>query len=277
MTYTSLSATGVQVGRLALGTQMMASSGNSDQDECRRIVDTALDAGINIADTGDVYSVGGSEEIVGRALAGKRDGIFLAAKCGGPMNDAPNECGNNRRWIMSACENSLHRLRTDWIGLYQIYRYTPETRLDETLGALTDLVRRGKVRYLGTSTFPAHVIVEAQHIDGERNLERFVCEQPPYSGASQGDADHGVSFAVLRWRRSSLGLGKPYDMSSPENQRKLEICDEPPRPQRAERHLGHRTCPGVSATAFRGDDVPDWPAHDAAPGISANGCRYRPQ
>ena len=155
----------------------------------------ALDAGINFIDTADVYSRGESEEIVGKALAGRRDDVVLATKFHGTMGDDPNERGNSRRWIMREVENSLRRLRTDWIDLYQVHRPEPDTDIEETLGALTDLVHQGKVRYIGSSTFPPSRVVEAQWVARERGLERFVCEQPPYSMLVRG-----VEADLLRHR-----------------------------------------------------------------------------
>ena len=158
-------ATGVKVSPLCLGAMMFGDWGNPDHDDGIRIIHRALDAGINFVDTADVYSRGESEEIVGKALAGgKRDNVILATKVHGTMGDDPNECGNSRRWIIREVENSLRRLGTDWIDLYQIHRPEADTDIDETLGALTDLVRAGKVRYIGSSTFPASQIVEAQWV-----------------------------------------------------------------------------------------------------------------
>ena len=181
MEYRQLGNTGVKVSAHCLGTMMFGRWGNPDHDDSVRIIHAALDGGINFLDTADVYSAGESEEIVGKAIAGRRDEVFLATKVHGRMGEGINEQGNSRYWIMKEIENSLRRLGTDHIDLYQIHRPRPETDLEETLGALTDLVRQGKVRYLGCSTFPAHMIVEAQWVSEARNLERFVCEQPPYS------------------------------------------------------------------------------------------------
>ncbi|MGH9302271.1 MAG: aldo/keto reductase, partial [Acidimicrobiales bacterium] len=165
MKYRTLSRTGVKVSSLCLGAMMFGQWGNPDHDDCVRIIDTALDAGINFIDTADVYSAGESEEIVGRALAGsKRDNVVLATKAHAPMGKDRNQTGNSRRWIISECEASLRRLGTDWIDLYQIHRPDPTCDIDETLGALSDLVHSGKVRYLGSSTFPAEEIVEAQWV-----------------------------------------------------------------------------------------------------------------
>src|SRR6476646_6185923 len=177
----NLGATGVQVSPLCLGAMMFGEWGNTDHDESVRIIHAALDAGINFIDTADVYSRGESEEIVGKALTGRRDNVVLATKVHGTMGDDPNEFGNSRRWIVKEVDNSLRRLGTDWIDLYQIHRPEEDTNIDETLGALTDLVRAGKIRYLGSSTFPASTIVEAQWVAARRARERFVCEQPPYS------------------------------------------------------------------------------------------------
>src|SRR5205085_12238102 len=182
----SLGRTGVQVTPLCLGAMMFGAWGNQDHDDSIRIVHGALDAGINFIDTADVYSCGESEEIVGKALEGRRDHVVLATKFHGSMGDDRNERGNSRRWIIREVDASLRRLRTDWIDLYQVHRPEPETDVDETLGALTDLVRAGKIRYLGSSTFPAHEIVEAQWVAERRGRERFVCEQPPYSMLVRG-------------------------------------------------------------------------------------------
>jgi len=179
--YRTLGRTGVKVSTLCLGAMMFGAFGNPDHDECVAIIDAALDAGINFIDTADVYSRGESEEIVGRALHGKRDTVVLATKANGRMAEDRNAQGNSRRWLVRECENSLRRLGTDYIDLYQMHRPDPSCDIEETLGALTDLVRAGKIRYAGCSTFPAAHIVEAQWASERRGLERFVCEQPPYS------------------------------------------------------------------------------------------------
>jgi aryl-alcohol dehydrogenase-like predicted oxidoreductase len=183
-----LGSTGVSVSPLCLGAMMFGAWGNTDHDESVRIIHAALDAGINFIDTADVYSRGESEDIVGEALAGgRRDSVVLATKVHGKMHDEdPNQFGNSRRWIVKEVENSLRRLKTDWIDLYQIHRPELDTDIDETLGALTDLVRAGKVRYIGSSTFPAHQIVEAQWTAERRSRERFITEQPPYSMLIRG-------------------------------------------------------------------------------------------
>jgi aryl-alcohol dehydrogenase-like predicted oxidoreductase len=181
MRHRSLGTTGVKVSPLCLGAMMLGQWGNPDHDDSVRIIHRALDAGINFVDTADVYSVGESEEIVGRALAGRRDDVVLATKFHAPMGEDPNRRGNSRRWIVRAVEDSLRRLGTDRIDLYQVHRSDPDVDIDDTLSALTDLVRQGKVLYLGSSTFPAEAIVEAQWTAERRGHERFRVEQPPYS------------------------------------------------------------------------------------------------
>jgi aryl-alcohol dehydrogenase-like predicted oxidoreductase len=181
MQYRALGKTGIKVSPYCLGAMMFGAMGNPDHDECIRIIHKALDFGINFIDTADRYSRGESEEIVGKALKGRRDHIVLATKVHGPMGEDPNSQGNSRRWIMQAVEASLRRLQTDHIDLYQIHRPSPETDIEETLSALTDLMRAGKVRAIGSSTFPASEIVEAQWVAERRGLARFRTEQPPYS------------------------------------------------------------------------------------------------
>jgi aryl-alcohol dehydrogenase-like predicted oxidoreductase len=248
-----LGRTGVSVSKLCLGTMMFGAWGNPDHDESIRIIHAALDAGINFVDTADVYAQGESEEIVGKALAGgRRDDVVLATKVHMPMGDDPNHRGNSRRWIVREVEASLRRLNTDWIDLYQIHRPDPGTDIEETLGALSDLVHQGKVRYIGSSTFPAAEIVEAQWAARDRRLQRFVCEQPPYSILVRGiEADvlptcarHGmgvIPWAPLasgwlsgRWRKDADVPGSTraerlparYDLSLPGNQRKLDVADK---------------------------------------------------
>jgi aryl-alcohol dehydrogenase-like predicted oxidoreductase len=182
MNYRTLGRTGVKVSPLCLGAMMFGPRGNPDHEDSIRIIHRALDAGINFIDTADAYSEGESEEIVGKALAGgRRADVVLATKVHFQMGEDVNEGGNSRRWIVQEIENSLRRLKTDYIDLYQIHRPMPDTDIDETLGALTDLVRAGKVRYIGSSTFLPSQIVEAQWTAEHRGRERFVCEQPPYS------------------------------------------------------------------------------------------------
>ena len=181
MALRTLGGTGIQVSPYCLGAMMFGAWGNPDHDESIRIIHRALDAGINFVDTADVYSRGESEEIVGKALEGRRDSVVVATKAHGSMGDDPNMSGNSRRWLVREVEASLRRLRTDYIDLYQIHRPDPTTDIDETLSALSDLIRSGKVRAIGSSTFPAEQIVEAQWVAERRGHERFRCEQPPYS------------------------------------------------------------------------------------------------
>ncbi|MDQ4148862.1 MAG: aldo/keto reductase [Actinomycetota bacterium] len=181
MEYVLLGNTGVRVSPLCLGAMMFGSWGNRDHDECIRIIHAALDAGINFVDTANVYSAGESEVIVGKAISKRRDDVILATKFHGRMGDGPNDRGNSRRHIFKAVEDSLRRLDTDYIDLYQAHRPDPLMDVGETLAALSDLVEQGKVRYLGSSTFPAGDLMEAQWAAERRRLRRFVCEQPPYS------------------------------------------------------------------------------------------------
>jgi len=208
----TLGRSGVQVSEYCLGAMMFGQWGEPDHDECERIIHRALDAGINFIDTADVYSAGESEEIVGRSLAGRRDEVVVATKFFAPMGKDPNMHGGSRRWIFQEVENSLRRLQTDYIDLYQIHRPDDHADVDETLGAMSDLVHQGKVRYLGHSTFPAEYIVEAQWVSDRRNRERFVCEQPPYSILVRGIeravlptcARYGVG--VIPWSPLAGGL-----------------------------------------------------------------------
>ena len=180
MQYRTLGRTGIKVSPYGLGALMFATQvGNSDPEDSIRIIHKALDSGINLIDTADAY--GDSEEIVGRALKGRREHVVLTTKVSRPMGADPNQRGASRRWIMTAIENSLRRLQTDHIDVYQIQRPDPDTDIEETLSAMTDLIRSGKVRAIGTSTMPASDIVETQWVAERRGLERFRTEQPPYS------------------------------------------------------------------------------------------------
>src|SRR3954468_11733302 len=247
-----LGRTGVSVSQYCLGAMMLGAWGNRDHDDCVRIIHTALDAGVNFVDTADVYSAGESEEIVGKALKGRRDDIVLATKFHAPMGEGPNQKVNSRRWIIQEVENSLRRLGTDWIDLYQVHRPEPGTDIDETLGALSDLVHQGKVRAIGSSTFPASQIVEAQWVAQRRNRERFMCEQPPYSILVRGiEADvlptcARYGMGVIPWSPLAGGwlsgryrkgedqpestraqrLPQRYDLSLPGNRAKLEAADQ---------------------------------------------------
>ena len=251
MQYRPLGRTGVQVSPLCLGAMMFGPWGNDDRADSVRIIHRALDAGINFVDTADVYSGGVSEEIVGEALRDRRDDVVLATKFFMPMGEDPNSRGGSRRWIVRAVENSLRRLGTDHIDLYQVHRPSPHIDVEETLGALTDLVLQGKLRYIGSSSYSASQIVEAQWASRERHLERFVTEQPPYSILVRGIEEdvlpttqrHGMgtlTYSPLaggwlsgRWRKEAAGTptseARPsarFDMSSPANQRKLDIVEE---------------------------------------------------
>ncbi|MCO1593652.1 aldo/keto reductase [Micromonospora sp. RHAY321] len=181
MKYRNLGRTGISVSPYCLGAMMFGAMGNPDHDDSIRIIHKALDAGINFVDTADVYSGGESEVIVGKALKGRRDNVVLASKLHYPMGEDPNQRGNSRRWITTAVENSLRRLQTDHLDLYQIHRPDPSVDVEETLSALSDLIHSGKVRAIGASSFPASDIVEAQWVAERRGLERFRTEQPPYS------------------------------------------------------------------------------------------------
>jgi aryl-alcohol dehydrogenase-like predicted oxidoreductase len=262
MEYRSLGRTGMQVSPLCLGAMMFGAWGEPDHDTSIKIIHTALDAGINFIDTADVYSQGESEVIVGKALAdGKRDDVILATKFHGQMGIAanspmgtkgdPNHQGNSRRWIIQEVENSLRRLNTEWIDLYQVHRPDSDTDVEETLGALTDLQRQGKIRAFGSSTYPAYEMVQAQWTSEHRGLGRFVTEQPPYSILVRGiEADvlpvaEQYDMGVLPWSplaggwlsgkyrkgqdtpesRRSNRMPQRYDLSNPENQSKLDAAD----------------------------------------------------
>ncbi|MCW2968100.1 MAG: aryl-alcohol dehydrogenase [Solirubrobacteraceae bacterium] len=263
MDYRPLGRTGMKVSPLCLGAMMFGSWGEPDHDNSVGIIHRALDAGINFIDTADVYSQGESETIVGKALAGgRRDDVILATKFhaqmgvspDAPMGTAgdPNQRGNSRRWIVKEVENSLRRLQTDWIDLYQVHRPDSETDVEETLSALTDLQRAGKIRAFGSSTFPAHQVVQAQWVAERRGLGRFVSEQPPYSILVRGiEADllpvaEQFGLGVIPWSplaggwltgryrkgqetpRSSRQDRMParYDLSNPDNERKLEAAEQ---------------------------------------------------
>jgi aryl-alcohol dehydrogenase-like predicted oxidoreductase len=249
----TLGRSGISVSPLCLGTMMLGAWGNPDHDEAVRIIRTALDAGINIVDTADVYSAGECEVIVGKALQGRRDDVVLATKANFPMGEDPNRSGNSRRWLTRALDDSLRRLGTDHVDLYQVHRPDPETDIDETLAALTDFVRAGKVRAIGTSTFPAQEIVEAQWVAERRGHARFRSEQPPYSVLTRSVeaavlptcAAYGIG--VLTWAPLSggwlsgkyrrpedvdLGAGRAsrvprrFDLSVPANVAKLEVVEQ---------------------------------------------------
>jgi len=247
-----LGRTGIVVSRHCLGAMMFGAWGNTDHDECVRIIHRALDGGINFVDTADVYSAGESEEIVGKALKGRRDEVVLATKFVSPMGNRPNTAGASRRWIMQEVEHSLRRLDTDYIDLYQAHRLDISVDQDETLGALTDLVHQGKVRVIGSSTYPAEAIVEAQWIAERRHRERYQCEQPPYSVFARGVESavlptcERFDMGVIAWSPLAGGwltgryrkdgpsptggrasrVPDRFDYSRPENQRKLDLVEE---------------------------------------------------
>ncbi|MEU1048875.1 aryl-alcohol dehydrogenase-like predicted oxidoreductase [Streptomyces ambofaciens] len=211
MQYRTLGRTGVQVSSLALGAMNFGSIGRTTQEEATALVDAALEAGINLIDTADMYGGGESEEMVGKAIAGRRDDIVLATKARMPMSDEPNHQGASRRWLVTELDNSLRRLGVDHVDLYQIHRWDPETSDEETLSALTDLQRAGKIRYFGSSTYPAYRIVEAQWAAREHRLGRYVTEQPSYSVLQRGIESHVLpvteqyGLGVLVWSPLASG------------------------------------------------------------------------
>ncbi|MFJ9033925.1 aldo/keto reductase [Streptomyces sp. NPDC102274] len=205
MQYRTLGRTGVQVSSLALGAMNFGTMGRTAQEDVTAIIDAALEAGINLIDTADIYSEGESEELVGKAIAGRRDDIVLATKAGLPMGDERNHKGSSRRWLITELDNSLRRLGVDHVDLYQIHRWDPTTSDEETLSALTDLQRAGKIRHFGSSTFPAYRVVQAQWAAKENHLSRYVTEQPSYSILQRGAESHVLPVAeeyglgVLVW------------------------------------------------------------------------------
>ncbi|MDQ1023212.1 aryl-alcohol dehydrogenase-like predicted oxidoreductase [Streptomyces umbrinus] len=211
MQYRTLGRTGVQVSSLALGAMNFGRIGRTTQDEVTAVVDAAIEGGINVIDTADAYSGGESEEMVGKAVAGRRDDIMLATKATLPMGDERNHQGSSRRWLVTELDNSLRRLRVDHVDLYQIHRWDPTTSDEETLSALTDLQRAGKIRYFGSSTFPAYRIVQAQWAAREHHLSRYVTEQPSYSILQRGIETHVLPVAeeyglgVLAWSPLASG------------------------------------------------------------------------
>src|SRR4051794_15057776 len=248
MERTTLGATGIQVSRYCLGAMMLGAWGNPDHDDCVRIIDSALEAGINFIDTADVYSFGESEEIVGKALKGRRDSVVLATKFVAPMGEDTNQRGASRRWIMQEVENSLRRLGTDYIDLYQAHRPDQSVDIDETLGALSDLVHQGKVRVIGSSTYPAELIVEAQWTAERRSRERFRCEQPPYSIFARAietavlPTCQKYGMGVIPWSplaggwltgKYRRGGGKPRGGRAPPPPHRLHYHKPPNQPQPA--------------------------------------------
>ena len=250
MQYRTLGRTGVQVSSLVLGAMNFGAIGQTTQDEASAIVDAALEAGINLIDTADFYSDGESEEMVGKAIAGRRDDIVLATKATLPMGAKLNHQGSSRRWLVSALDDSLRRLGVDHVDLYQIHRWDPRTSDEETLSALTDLRRAGKIRYFGSSTFPAYRIVQAQWAARENQLGRYVTEQPGYSILQRGVESHVLpvtqeyGMGVLTWSPLASGwlsgairggqeiathrsqfLSRYFDTAIPANAAKLEAAE----------------------------------------------------
>ncbi|HEY3710308.1 MAG TPA: aldo/keto reductase [Amycolatopsis sp.] len=250
MQYRTLGRTGVQVSTLALGAMNFGALGRTTQEEATAIVDGALEAGINLIDTADWYGQGESEEMVGRAVAGRRDDLVLATKANNPMGDDRNRQGSSRRWLVAELEHSLRRLGVDHVDLYQIHRWDPRTSDEETLSALTDLQRAGKIRYFGSSTFPAYRLVQAQWAAREHHLSRYVTEQPGYSILQRGIESHVLpvteeyGLGVLAWsplasgwlsgavregrevttHRSAL-LPERFDPAVPSNRAKLDAVE----------------------------------------------------
>ncbi|NEW26147.1 aldo/keto reductase [Nocardia cyriacigeorgica] len=251
MQYRSVGRTGVQVSTLALGAMNFGSIGRTGQDEATAMVDAALDAGINLIDTADMYGRGESEEMVGRAIAGRRDDIVLATKACMPMSDERNHRGSSRRWLVRALDDSLRRLGVEHVDLYQVHRWDPSTSDEETLSALTDLQRAGKIRYFGSSTFPAYRIVEAQWAAREHRLGRYVTEQPGYSILQRGAEAHVLpvteqyGLGVLVWSPLASGwlsgairagreittsrstfMPDRYDLTVPANKAKMDAVEQ---------------------------------------------------
>ena len=251
MQYRILGRTGVQVSTLSLGAMNFGRIGNTTQEEATAIVDAALEAGINLIDTADMYSGGQSEEMVAKAIAGRREDVVLATKASMPMGEEPNHRGSSRRWLVTALDDSLRRLGVDHVDLYQIHRWDPTTSDEETLSALTDLQRAGKIRYFGSSTFPAYRIVQAQWTAREHHLGRYVTEQPSYSILQRGIETHVLpvteeySMGVLAWSPLASGwlsgairagqeittnrsgaMRQHFDTSVPANRAKLDAVEE---------------------------------------------------
>jgi aryl-alcohol dehydrogenase-like predicted oxidoreductase len=250
MQYRTLGRTGVQVSTLALGAMNFGAIGKTTQEEATAIVDAALEAGINVIDTADRYSAGESEEFVGKAIAGRRDDIMLATKAYSPMSDEWNHQGTSRRWLVTELENSLRRLGVEHIDLYQMHRWDPTTSDEETLSALTDLQRAGKIRYIGSSTYPAYRIVQAHWAASAHQLTRYVTEQPGYSILQRGIETHVLpvtqeyGMGVLAWSplasgwlsgavragqkistQRSSAMPARFDLTIPSNQARMEAVE----------------------------------------------------
>ena len=251
MQYRTLGRTGIRVSTLALGAMNFGAIGRTTQDEATAIVDAALAGGINLVDTADMYGQGESEVMVGKAIAGRRDDLVLATKAAMPMGDERNHRGSSRRWLVTALDNSLRRLDVDHVDLYQIHRWDPATSDEETLSALTDLQRAGKIRAFGSSTFPAYRIVQAQWAAREHHLGRYVTEQPSYSILQRGIETHVLpvtqeyGLGVLAWSPLASGwlsgavragreittsrskvLPQRFDLTDPANQARLDAVEK---------------------------------------------------
>jgi len=251
MQYRTLGHTGVQVSTLVLGAMNFGSIGRTGQDEATAIVDAALEGGINLIDTADMYGQGESEEMVGKAIAGRRDDIVLATKACLPMGEERNHRGTSRRWLVTELDNSLRRLGVDHVDLYQVHRWDPTTSDEETLAALTDLQRAGKIRYFGSSTFPAYRIVQAEWAAREHHLGRYVTEQPSYSILQRGIETHVLpvteqyGLGVLAWSPLASGwlsgavregrdittsrstaMPQRFDLAIPANRARLDAVEQ---------------------------------------------------
>lgn len=251
MQYRTLGRTGVQVSTLALGAMNFGAIGRTSQEEVTSLVGSALDAGITLIDTADAYSAGQSEEMLGRALAGRREDVVLATKATLPMGEGRNRRGGSRRWLVTALEDSLRRLDVDHVDLYQMHRWDPSTGDEETLSALTDLQRAGKIRYFGSSTFPADRIVQSQWVSHDRGLGRYVTEQPGYSALQRGiearvlpvAEEHGLGVLVWSplasgWLSGAVREGREittsrsafmparFDLAVPANRAKLDAVEK---------------------------------------------------
>lgn len=250
MQYRTLGRTGVQVSTLSLGAMNFGAIGHTTQQDATAIVDAAIEAGVNLIDTADFYSQGESEQMVGRAIAGRRDDVVVATKAFLPMGEERNHRGSSRRWLTTALEGSLSRLGVDHVDLYQVHRWDPTTTDEETLGALTDLQRAGKIRYFGSSTFPAYRIVQGQWTAREHHLGRYVTEQLNYSVLNRGaetdvlPVTEHYGLGVLVWSPLSSGwlsgavrAGEPittrrsnampqrFDLDVPANRTKLDVVE----------------------------------------------------
>ena len=243
MEYRQLGRSGLRVSSLALGTMTFGGRGQfrdvgqTDVDGARRQVDMALDAGVNLIDTADVYSEGTAEEIVGQALAGRRGRVVLATKARFPMGSGPNDAGLSRRYLIKACEASLRRLGTDHIDLYQVHEWDGQTPLEETLEALAQLVQSGKVRYVGCSNFAGWQVMKALSAAALSGLPRFVSQQV-YLSLQERSAEYEIvpsaldqGLGLLIWSPLAGGLlsgkhrrGEP----PPPGSRHAGDWDEPP-------------------------------------------------